>query len=472
MTPTTTQKQPPRSQWLLALGENADFAPTIIHALADQKLLVYPQKITLYQRGERVLDFLEPRSQWSPLGLYRDPLHAADHFHPCRGDGSYIKSPKTSEDEFWFKQSFANFIKATSTNDQPRLQILVIGISRWIEDLLRRAVLQYGNGQVDLFAVNLWHPSGIRVKHYHTPLQLNGSVEPTVIDLGDARWIDQNGSPNRYALRVFRPDYKNDRSGGGSFYQAPLDDEIHFQGFAQSAPDEKVPRDVMYHMGTLLAKPKPVKVSLLQTNNQWALHLDEERVHLPENLCALLAWILVRKAANRETYLTTNPDVEDTCNFWLRYQYWQCLMRITSPIKAENASTQIFGLSMKTLDHYMDEVSYRHIHSPTVFYDELVEKLMQSGLAEPFATGEDLFTRKLASDRTKFNKLLDTVIESKKLSPRAAATLEKFRITNIGRKGERKYAVAFDDFKLLKLDEKIENLFNICGLGPRYWQRL
>ena len=222
MTPTTTQKKPPRSQWFLALGENADYAPTIIHALADQKLLVYPKKITLYQRGERVLDFLKPRSQWPPLGLYCDQLHAADHFHPRRGDGSYIKSPKTSEDEFWFKQSFANFIKATSTNDQSRLQILVIGISRWIEDLLRRAVLQHGNGKVDLFAVNLWHPSGIRVKHYHSPLQLNGSVEPTVIDLGDARWIDQNGCLNRYALRVFRPDYKNDRSSGGSFYQARL----------------------------------------------------------------------------------------------------------------------------------------------------------------------------------------------------------------------------------------------------------
>ena len=104
-------------------------------------------------------------------------------------------------------------------------------------------------------------------------------------------------------------------------------------------------------------------------------------------------------------------------------------MRITSPIKAENASSQVFGLSLKTLDHYMDEVSYRHIQSPTVFYDELVDKLMQNGLAEPFAAGEDLFKRKLASDRAKFNKLLDTVIERKTLSPRTAEVLDQFRIT-------------------------------------------
>lgn len=69
MTPTTAQKQPPGSQWFLALGENADFAPTIIHTFADKKLFVHPKKVILFGVVKRFLIVLNREANGRPLAF-------------------------------------------------------------------------------------------------------------------------------------------------------------------------------------------------------------------------------------------------------------------------------------------------------------------------------------------------------------------------------------------------------------------
>ena len=434
------------SHWLLIFGEDVRYLPTTLSALFDRQLMHVPHKVTVYHEQQRYPQVVKPQLG-TRLCEHKAVFDSLSRLTPIRKDGTLIESVNTETDLDAVKESLERFVRAASDDKKAPLQIMMMGVDTQYEDIIRRAILLCGTSHTDLFVINTWHPAGIRTLHYHKPAHYLGSEPPDVIDLKEATFVGDEYLDYQPEFPRFIEEYAI-----YSHLKKAYTNDLYFA----------------FTYGSLVIKPQVV---LKPTRSKWALHIDDEMVPLPDNLCTLLAWILIRTLVDRPTYIVP-AHFDDAHNFWLRYQYWQCLSRITSPIKANNAGSQIFGLSMDRLDRYMNAISYHQMPTGEDFYDQLVKDLTAANLIGLFNTGNDLFQRKITSDRTKLNNKIKETLASNQLSSKAAAVLAGFMVNNMGHKGLRHYHVSYDDYGFLKIDDRVAKLFEVCGYGPRYWQSI